>query len=221
MAKNTSNHSPLSSSAHPSAAVPRRQERGARRIEQLLDSAALVFARDGYAMATTNAIAVEAGVSPGTLYQFFRNKGQIAEALAQRLVQRLGEVQASIEPLDARGQPLAVLVESITARFMAFHRANPAFEALLLGADTSAELAGSMQALYADLLARLQEIIRSRAPASVPTERCRLIADVCILIFKAMLQTALQADPLRVSSVEAELKLVLVSYLGSALGSGA
>jgi len=221
MAKNTSKHSLLSSSSDSPEVLPRRQERGARRIEQLLDSAALVFARDGYAKATTNAIAAEAGVSPGSLYQFFRNKQQIGEALAQRLVQRLGEVQASIEPLDAREQALPALVESITARFMAFHSANPAFEPLLLAADASAELAGSMQALHVDLVARLQQIIRARAPASVSADRCHLIAEVCILIFKAMLQTALQADSRRVRRVEAELKLVLVSYLGSALDARA
>src|SRR6266542_6598743 len=64
------------------APAPRRQARGERRIAQLLDAAGEVFATVGYAAATTNAIAAQAGVSPGTLYQFFPNKQAMAEALA-------------------------------------------------------------------------------------------------------------------------------------------
>lgn len=59
----------------------RRQARGERRIAQLLQAAAGVFCRTGYAAASTNAIAREAGVSPGTLYQFFPNKEAIAVEL--------------------------------------------------------------------------------------------------------------------------------------------
>ncbi|CAM5687002.1 TetR family transcriptional regulator [Streptomyces purpurascens] len=56
----------------------RRQARGERRITQLLEAAATVFATTGYTAASTNAIAREAGVSPGTLYEFFPNKEAIA-----------------------------------------------------------------------------------------------------------------------------------------------
>jgi AcrR family transcriptional regulator len=60
----------------------RRQARGQRRIDQLLDVAARVFAEVGFEAATTNGIAARAGVSPGSLYQFFPNKDAMAEALA-------------------------------------------------------------------------------------------------------------------------------------------
>ena len=67
----------------------RRQERGRRRMEQVLDVAAAVFAEVGYDRATTNAIAARAGMSPGSLYQFFANKEVIAEALVRRYAQQL------------------------------------------------------------------------------------------------------------------------------------
>uniref|UniRef100_UPI00056AEC4A helix-turn-helix domain-containing protein n=2 Tax=Streptomyces TaxID=1883 RepID=UPI00056AEC4A len=70
------------------AAAPRRQARGERRIAQLLDAAASVFCRTGYAAASTNAIAREAEVSPGTLYQFFPNKEAIAIHLGDELLRR-------------------------------------------------------------------------------------------------------------------------------------
>ncbi|WP_207943797.1 helix-turn-helix domain-containing protein, partial [Actinomadura sp. KC345] len=40
--------------------------------------------------ATTNRIAAAAGISPGSLYQFFPNKEAIAEALADRFSTQMG-----------------------------------------------------------------------------------------------------------------------------------
>src|SRR5262252_3918482 len=73
-----------SASVHPPR---RRQARGQRRIDLLLDVAALVFAEVGFEAATTNVIAARAGISPGSLYRFFPNKDAIAEALADRFAQ--------------------------------------------------------------------------------------------------------------------------------------
>ncbi|OWY61551.1 hypothetical protein B7486_63205, partial [cyanobacterium TDX16] len=64
--------------------TPKRQERGLKRIALILDTAERVFTEVGYDAATTNLIASEAGISPGSLYQFFANKEAIAEALAAR-----------------------------------------------------------------------------------------------------------------------------------------
>ncbi len=67
----------------------RRQARGQRRIDQILTVAEQVFADVGYEATTTNAIAARAGMSPGSLYQFFENKEAIAAGLAARYLDRL------------------------------------------------------------------------------------------------------------------------------------
>lgn len=61
----------------------RRQRRGEQRMETLLRAAEVVFAEVGYNRATTNLIAARASVSPGTLYQFYRNKEALAEAFSE------------------------------------------------------------------------------------------------------------------------------------------
>jgi AcrR family transcriptional regulator len=90
----------------------RRQERGVRRMEQLLDAAAGLFAEIGYDSATTNKIAARAGVSPGTLYQFFSSKEDIAQALADRYVPELEQAHrdATAGDLDALGPQGLLLV---------------------------------------------------------------------------------------------------------------
>ncbi|WP_106399226.1 TetR/AcrR family transcriptional regulator [Actinocorallia populi] len=50
--------------------------------QRLLDAAARVFSRHGYAAGTTNRIAEEAGHSIGSLYQYFPNKDAILAELA-------------------------------------------------------------------------------------------------------------------------------------------
>ena len=107
----------------PESSPGRRQARGERRIAQLLDAAAAVFAETGYEAATTNAIAARAGVSPGTLYQFFANKASIAEALADRYADQL---QTAGEPPAGLAQrPVEDLLASAIDAMVAVNLAQP------------------------------------------------------------------------------------------------
>src|SRR5271154_4777544 len=78
-----------------------RQQRSEATVESILEAAAQVFERHGYAAGTTNRIAERAGVSIGTLYQYFPNKDAILIALARR---HLAEGTAALQPyLEAMG----------------------------------------------------------------------------------------------------------------------
>ena len=60
------------------------QERSQGTVEDILSAAAQVFEKHGYAAGTTNRIAERAGVSIGTLYQYFPNKEAVAVALLEQ-----------------------------------------------------------------------------------------------------------------------------------------
>ena len=53
-------------------------------VETLLDATARVLTREGYDRASTNRIAAVAGVSVGSLYQYFPNKEALVAALVAR-----------------------------------------------------------------------------------------------------------------------------------------
>jgi AcrR family transcriptional regulator len=64
-----------------------RQERSRRTVEKILDASARIFHEQGYAGATTNDVADEAGVSVGSLYQYFPNKDALLVALTRRHIE--------------------------------------------------------------------------------------------------------------------------------------
>lgn len=64
-------------------------------VETLIEAAARVFVKEGYAKATTNKIASAAGVSVGSLYQYFPSKDAIAVELLRRYREGLVQVVAS------------------------------------------------------------------------------------------------------------------------------
>ncbi|NIN69467.1 MAG: TetR family transcriptional regulator [Anaerolineae bacterium] len=73
----------------------KRQLLREQREAQILDAAARVFAKNGYARATTREIAAEAGVSEGTIYNYFDSKRDLLIAMSSRLALE------SLEQLDA------------------------------------------------------------------------------------------------------------------------
>ena len=87
---------------------PRRrakQKRSLETVEVVLEAAAQVLLREGYARATTNRIAERAGVSVGTIYQYFGGKDEVFDALIQRyFADVLAKIRAS--PPDP-SRPLA------------------------------------------------------------------------------------------------------------------
>ncbi|NYG60293.1 AcrR family transcriptional regulator [Nocardioides daedukensis] len=63
---------------------PPVQQRSRQTMDRLLDATAQVLADRGYAGLTTNHVAAEAGVSVGSLYRWFADKGELVEGLRQR-----------------------------------------------------------------------------------------------------------------------------------------
>ncbi|MBY8821772.1 TetR/AcrR family transcriptional regulator [Sphingomonas colocasiae] len=65
------------------------QSRAKVTSEAILEAAEIIILKDGYDKATTNYIAERAGVSIGSLYQYFPNKDSLLSALIELKVSRL------------------------------------------------------------------------------------------------------------------------------------
>ncbi|MDQ1045733.1 TetR/AcrR family transcriptional regulator [Streptomyces sp. V4I2] len=195
----------------------RRQARGERRIIQLLEAAATVFSTTGYTAASTNAIAREAGVSPGTLYQFFPNKEAIAIELGDRLMHEMrdtyGEALAPIDPVT----PLEEAVGAAVERFIDFNCQHPVFFALMHGPDVPGRITEAHDALHSTLHSRIEGLLSSFLPDASPADLTRT-AHMCLGMYKAGLELALAHEGAEREAYVQELKNALVRYLDPLVG---
>jgi AcrR family transcriptional regulator len=81
-----------------------QQERSIAMVATLLEAATRVFVKEGYAKATTNRIAAAAGVSVGSLYQYFPSKEAIVVAMVRRQRERVMREIAALMERAARGE---------------------------------------------------------------------------------------------------------------------
>jgi AcrR family transcriptional regulator len=104
-----------------------RQQRSRQMVEAILQAAAELFADLGYARATTNKIAERAGVSVGSLYQYFPNKDSLlAGLLAQHHADVDRVLDAALDRLADTSVGLEVGIRSLFTELMAVHQDNPA-----------------------------------------------------------------------------------------------
>lgn len=197
----------------------RRQARGELRITQLLQAAADVFCAHGYTATSTNAIAREAKVSPGTLYQYFPNKEAIAVELGGRLIQQMREAHGQVFTPANMTLPLPELVDAVLDPMITFNCANPAFLALMHGSEVPGRIAEEHDELHASLLNQVRELIGARAVPALPAEELDRIADMAFAVFKGGLALVVAApEGATRDAAVAELKKVMFRYLAPVFG---
>lgn len=109
-----------------------QQERSRQTVAWILEAAAELFAERGYARATTNRIAARAGVSIGTLYQYFPNKDALVLALLEA---HQAEVREVVDECLARladpDVPLGTALRGLFDDLAALHAVNPSLQRVL------------------------------------------------------------------------------------------
>ena len=108
--------------------LPRKsasQERSRLMVETLLDATARVLTQEGYDRASTNRIAAVAGVSVGSLYQYFPNKEALAAALISRHVREMMDlIRQAIS--DQASNDLERSMRRLIRAMIDAHRVDPA-----------------------------------------------------------------------------------------------
>lgn len=116
------------------ATKPRRrpkQERSRAMVDAIMEATAQVLVEEGYDNASTNRIAKRAGVSVGSLYQYFPDKKALVSELAHRHVREQTRLIALA--LEQTGKkPLPELVRGVLRGVTAAHGLNPALHKVLV-----------------------------------------------------------------------------------------
>ncbi len=126
-----------------------RQRRSKDTVAFVLEAAAQVFGERGYARTTTNHVAERAGVSIGTLYQYFPNKDALLLALArEHLGGARAEFDAAAAELRAAAPPLAEVVRRLVEVAAALND-RPVHAVVVDEAPRPPELQAELAALHA------------------------------------------------------------------------
>ncbi|MGA1343729.1 MAG: TetR/AcrR family transcriptional regulator [Hyphomonas sp.] len=108
-----------------------KQSRAQSTVSAILEGAAQVLAERGWAGFNTNAVAERAGVSIGSLYEYFTNKQAIADAIVSEHLAK-GEALLSAAANNASGKSsLESLVASVVDGFVNLHKDDPRLHRVL------------------------------------------------------------------------------------------
>jgi AcrR family transcriptional regulator len=93
-----------------------QQERALEKVELMLEAARRILDKHGLAGLNTNRVAEVAGVSIGTVYQYFHDKSQLLDALAERELKALTDsILAVLQAYGGRTGVHRLLVEHLLA----------------------------------------------------------------------------------------------------------
>ncbi len=161
-----------------------RQQKSEARRQSILAAARKCFGESGFAGATVGAMAKQAGVSNGLLYQFFRNKDHLLEVVLEEVIRDWVRAMVPRES-ESAGEAL----EGMFRRSVEFCRTHRLLPALLVGeqelklgrvSEASADRVQPHRDLVASLLQRGIDSGEFRAELDVPAVAdviCQLQAD--------------------------------------------
>lgn len=188
------------------------QMRASATFDSIVEAAAHILRDEGPRGLTTNKVAVRAGVSIGSLYQYFPNKKAIVRALLEREIGRAERLRpATLD--DERASAAEVMRAAVDWRFD-LHRVDARYAqhlrdlaASLLPIEEQKRLATLRQERVGRTVARL---IGKRPPEH--TLRVAFIVDVCI---QAVTVEAMRRYPhwLADDDFRAQVALLLVHAL--------
>jgi AcrR family transcriptional regulator len=208
----------MSESSHKTSGLRRkpRQTRSQERVDRILAVAESLFVEQGYSATTTNAIAAQAKVSIGSLYQFFPDKAAILQALSmQHAVQLRQHLTAILDTAEVATLPLSEYVDRLIDGTHQFFVENPGYQAIFMEVQgTMPELDEIDRALDIQLTQDLSTAFSQRSAELMP-EDCDAIGFVLVKAIGNILWLSFSQKEKFRQRLVLETKRLALSYLQS------
>jgi len=164
------------------------QERSRVTVDALLEATARILIREGFDKASTNRIAEVAGVSVGSLYQYFPSKEALVAALIDRHNREIMQAVQG-ELADAVNLPMQQAVRKIVAVAVRAHRIDPKLHRVLTEQIPRVGRLGNRESVNRQNFA-LFEAYLERHRDEIRTADLGLAAFVCVTSIEALTHTA-------------------------------
>lgn len=204
-------HSKLAFPLMPARPIePRKAPRQARAIvtvDAILEAAAHILGRGGLAALTTNAVAERAGVSIGSLYQYFPAKEAILTELIRRKRQTVLDAMRSAAR-KADGMPLTQAVDGLIEAGIAHQLDEPALSLALEYAQAVLPIHAETETLKDEIIAAVSSVLAAHS-----IDQPQVAARDVVALTRGMIDTAGlygESDP---SSLTERVKRAVTGYL--------
>ncbi|WP_128436864.1 TetR/AcrR family transcriptional regulator [Streptomyces cyaneus] len=188
------------------------QRRSAERLTRILDACADLLDEVGYDDLSTRAVAQRAGVPIGSVYRFFGNKRQMADALAQRNLERY--TARITERLKGAGDGgWRVAMDAVLDEYIAMKRTAPGFSLVDFGNQIPVGTRSEPNHRVADRLTELLSGYLDREP----DEDLRRIFLIAVETADTLVHLAFRVAPEGDERVIEEAREMLRAYLARVL----
>ncbi|MEO9385715.1 TetR/AcrR family transcriptional regulator [Chromobacterium phragmitis] len=184
-----------------------RQARSRAMVDAIVEAGARVLDARGWAGFTTNEVAGVAGVSIGSLYQYFPDKTALVDAIRRRHFDAVLAVLRSA--IDGRAAP-----EALVDGMIAIHRDFPALHRVLLDLPNPYASEAAHQAFQDEYL-RLYGVVvaRHRGPDDADGLAAHLLSSAIEGVIHNAARRGLLAEP----GLRRELLVLICAYLDIAV----
>jgi len=187
-----------------------KQERSMATVEAILEATAQVLVEVGFDDTTTNRIAEVAGVSIGTLYQYFSSKESVVLSLIDRYCD---ETLRQLREHASADTPLAEGVRAYVHVLLGGRANNPQLYAVFIDLERRFQMCRQRD-VEAEMRSVVRDYLESQRDVIVPTD-LDLAAFVLVTMVTEITQKAVLDRPeiLTSQSLEDETCAVVLRYL--------
>jgi AcrR family transcriptional regulator len=169
------------------------QARSRATVDALIEATARILVREGFDRASTNRIAEAAGVSIGSLYQYYPSKEALVAAVIDRHQQELMQVVRNALA-EVSALPLEEGVRRLIAVAIDAHRVNPKLHRVLAEQIPRTGRLKNVEAFNRETYALFRSYLESRR-VEVRAADLDLAAFVCVTSVEALTHTAVLHRP--------------------------
>lgn len=169
------------------------QARSRATVDALIEATARILVKEGFDRASTNRIAEEAGVSIGSLYQYYPSKEALVAAVIDRHQQELMQVVRNALA-EVSALPLEEGVRRLIAVAIDAHRVNPKLHRVLAEQIPRTGRLKNVEAFNRETYALFRSYLESHR-VEVRAADLDLAAFVCVTSVEALTHTAVLHRP--------------------------
>jgi len=191
-----------------------RQQRARATVEAIVEAAARILETAGPAGFNTNAVARRAGVSVGSLYQYFPGKQALVAELSRRNAEAALEGLARVATRTS-GQPTLARLRAFVRFAIAQQAERPRLSRVLDQFEEALPLTTDARASTPAILALLTPVLTAgeAEPNAVALD---LIAGDCLALARTLIDRALDGGSLSCVGLEDRVVGALAGYLRAA-----